>query len=205
MFTGIVQGMATLVHKKENHASSSFTFNFPKGSLEEVQQGASIAINGTCLTVTTYDLKNSIASFDAIAQTLQLTNLSALDIGDSVNFERAAKYGDEIGGHIMSGHIHSNLPVIKIEKDTENCRIYLSLPNELKPYILDKGFVGLNGCSLTIAELTDSSFSVHLIPETLNMTTFGELTEKDQVNVEIDSQTQTIVETVKRVLSQSGN
>tara|TARA_R110002072_G_scaffold172728_5_gene327069 strand:+ start:12538 stop:13155 length:618 start_codon:yes stop_codon:yes gene_type:complete len=202
MFTGIVQGQATLAYKKNNNASSSFIFNFPSNTLKQIQKGASIAINGTCLTVTDYDIEKGTANFDAIEETLRLSNLGLLAIGDPVNFERAAKFGDEIGGHVMSGHIHSCLKIRKIEKTLENCRIYFELTNEIKPYILNKGFVGLNGCSLTIAEVTETYFSIHLIPETLHLTTFGKLSEKEVVNLEIDSQTQAIVDTVKRILSQ---
>lgn len=200
MFTGIVQGQALLTHQEMGKASASFTFNFPKGSLQDIQKGASIAINGTCLTVTEFNLDDSTANFDAIEETLRLTNLASLKIRDLVNFERAAKFGDEIGGHTMSGHIHSCIKIMKIEKTSENCRIYLALPEEIKPYIFNKGFVGVNGCSLTVAKVTDEYFSVHLIPETLELTTFGELSENNFVNIEIDSQTQAIVDTVKRVL-----
>ena len=202
MFTGIVQGQAILTHKKTNEASSSFLFSFPNDALKNISNGASIAINGTCLTVTDYNLEKNTANFDAIEETLRLTNLGSLNKGDKVNFERAAKFGDEIGGHTMSGHIYSSLKVIKIERTLENCRIYLELNDDIKPYILSKGYVGLNGCSLTIAELSDTFFSVHLIPETLNLTTFGNLSAKDLINLEIDSQTQAIVDTVKRVLSE---
>lgn len=201
MFTGIVQGQATLSSIKKNSTSSSFEFNFPSGSLNDITQGASISINGTCLTVTHHNLEKSSANFDAIEETLRLTNLDMLEVGDKVNFERSAKIGDEIGGHLMSGHIHSKLEVINIEQTLENCRVYLELSDSIKPYILNKGYVGLNGCSLTIAELFDTSFSVHLIPETLKVTTFGHLSIGDRVNLEIDSQTQAIVDTVVRTLS----
>ena len=125
MFTGIVQGQATLLTKKGNHQLSRFSFQFPDGSLENIQEGASIAINGTCLTVTAFNLDKSTACFDAIAETLRLTNLGDLEINHTVNFERAAKIGDEIGGHLMSGHIHCTTEVIKIDKTDKNFSLFL--------------------------------------------------------------------------------
>lgn len=205
MFTGIVQGQTILSEKNGDEKLSRLTFRFPRSSLNQIQEGASIAINGTCLTVTTFNEKESIACFDAIQETLRLTNLGSLNIGDSANFERAAKFGDEIGGHLMSGHIHSTVEVVNIKKSAENCSLYFKLSPQLKPYLLNKGFVGLNGCSLTIGEVTDEYFNVHLIPETLKITNFDQLTIGDKVNLELDSQTQAIVDTVERVLQQKRN
>lgn len=201
MFTGIVQGQAILSHKTGNNKLTTFTFKFPKGALLNIKEGASIAINGTCLTVTNFNLGEDIACFDAIEETLRLTNLGELKTKDSVNFERAAKFGDEIGGHIMSGHIHSCVELINIIKTPENCSLYFKLEKDIQPYIINKGFAGLNGCSLTIGEATNEHFSVHLIPETLKITTFGQLTIGDRVNLELDSQTQAIVDTVEKILT----
>ncbi|MDV7399852.1 hypothetical protein RZS08_51030, partial [Arthrospira platensis SPKY1] len=100
-----------------------------------------------------------------------------------------------------SGHIHAAIKIFKIEKTSENCQLFLQLTEQIQPYILPKGFVGLNGCSLTIGEVNKDCFTVHLIPETLEITTFGLLSEGDSVNLELDSQTQTIVDTVQRILS----
>lgn len=201
MFTGIVQGQASLISKKGDEQLTRLKFRFPECGLNNIQEGASIAINGTCLTVTEFDLKQQTADFDAIAETLKATNLGDLTEGSQVNFERAAKIGDEIGGHLMSGHIHSSLPILKIDKTATNCTFFLKMSDRIKPYILSKGFVGLNGCSLTIGEASDVYFTVHLIPETLKITTFGRLSPGDKVNLELDSQTQAIVETVERVLA----
>lgn len=200
MFTGIVQGQATLTNKKGNNELTTFSFIFPPGALQDITEGASIAINGTCLTVTDFDIQANRASFDAIQKTLKLTNLGSLKIGQHVNFERAAKFGDEIGGHLMSGHIYASIEITKIIKTHENCQIDFKLSKEMKPYILNKGFVGLNGCSLTIGDVSDEYFSVHLIPETLKRTTFGLLNQGEKVNLELDSQTQAIVNTVENYL-----
>jgi len=151
--------------------------------------------------VTNFNLSEDTAYFDAIEETLKLTNLGKLKAEDNVNFERAAKIGDEIGGHLMSGHIHSCVELINIIKTPENCSLYFKLEKDIQPYILNKGFVGLNGCSLTIGETTNEYFNVHLIPETLKITTFGQLEIGDWVNLELDSQTQAIVDTVEKILA----
>jgi riboflavin synthase len=200
MFTGIVQGTATMLQVSGTKALKTLRIQFPKGSLKHVTKGASIAINGTCLTVTEFDIKTDIARFDVIEETLKLTNIGHLGKASAVNFERAAAVGDEIGGHLMSGHIHTTVRVSKIDKTPENCTLYFETPTIYHKYLLTKGFAGLNGCSLTLGKVNDTEFCVHLIPETLGVTTFKDSNIGDRVNLEIDSQTQTIVDTVERVL-----
>ncbi|KEA62385.1 Riboflavin synthase eubacterial/eukaryotic [Marinobacterium lacunae] len=200
MFTGIVQGRAQVSAIERRDGFMQLTLEFPAEHCTDLQAGASIALNGTCLTITQFD-RNRI-SFDLIAATLETTNLGALQIGDRVNFERAARIGDEIGGHTMSGHIYQTVEVLEIERTEDNCIIWFERPDALARYLLPKGFVGLNGCSLTMAEVETSRFCVYLIPETLRMTTFGELSPGAHVNVEVDPQTQAIVDTVERYLAQ---
>jgi riboflavin synthase len=200
MFTGIIQGVAHIQTISTGSNFKSFILRFPENSLENIKKGASIAINGTCLTVTSFNIKENTAAFDVIQETLRVTNLNQLNEGNTVNFERAAKFGDEIGGHLMSGHIHSTVNVTRIVKTQDNCSIYFATPTKYKPYLLPKGFAGLNGCSLTLGEVNTEEFSVHLIPETLAVTTFGNIKINNQVNLEIDSQTQSIVDTVERIL-----
>lgn len=202
MFTGIVQGTAKIQTIKSGDDFKTFTIEFPSSSLAALNKGASIAINGTCLTVTKFDTNLDLATFDVIQETLAATNLNTLETGNEVNFERAAKFGDEIGGHLMSGHIHTSVEVVRIVTSTNNHSIYFKTPEPLQKYLLPKGFVGLNGCSLTLGTVSNSEFSVHLIPETLEMTTFKNISTGDLVNLEIDSQTQSIVDTVTRVLKQ---
>ena len=143
-------------------------------------------------------------SFDVIGQTLKLTNLGQLQQGDWVNIERSLKYGDEIGGHIVSGHVSAAVVISHIEHLDDNTSIWFDLPQAHKKHVLPQGFIGLNGCSLTISTVTESAFCVCLIPETLRTTGFGKATVGAQVNMEIDHQTQTIVATVERVLAARG-
>jgi len=202
MFTGIVQGIASIQSIHTGTDFKTFTVQFPEESLLALKKGASIAINGTCLTVTQADIENSRAIFDVIQETLSVTNLDALQTGDKVNFERAAKFGDEIGGHLMSGHIHASVKISRVIQSKDNHSIYFETPLEYQRYLFPKGFAGLNGCSLTLGEVNNTEFSVHLIPETLEMTTFKDSAEGEHVNLEIDSHTQSIVDTVTRVLEE---
>ena len=201
MFTGIVQGMGTIVRIDQPAPDfRSHTVALPPEMAHGLQIGASVAHNGCCLTVT--HTEGNLARFDLMAETLAKTNLGSLKTGDSVNLERAARFGDEIGGHVMSGHIITQTPVTRIEQSEHNRTLWFALPAELKPYVLTKGFIGLDGCSLTIGSVTEREFNVHLIPETLQRTLFGSRQVGDCVNVEIDAQTQAIVDTVERVLAQ---
>ncbi len=138
-------------------------------------------------------------------ETLSATNLSELNVGDSVNIERAAKFGDEIGGHSMSGHISIMSEVIDIIDTPNNKTIWFSVPSDKIKYVLEKGYIGLDGCSLTIGEVKGNTFNVHLIPETLTRTLFGSRQVGDKVNVEFDPQTQAIVDTVERVMQRNAN
>ncbi|MBV1789566.1 riboflavin synthase subunit alpha [Marinobacterium sp. D7] len=200
MFTGIVQGRAQVIAIQRHDEFMRLTLELPEARCDNLQSGASIAINGTCLTVTQFD--GNRISFDLIAATLNTTNLGALNLGDHVNFERAARIGDEIGGHTMSGHIYQTVKILAIEKSEDNCVIWFERPKSIARYLLPKGFVGLNGCSLTLAQVEPERFCVYLIPETLRITTFGELSEGSDINVEVDPQTQAIVDTVERYLTE---
>ena len=175
------------------------TVELPEDMAGGLQTGASVAHNGCCLTVTETDGRT--ARFDLMAETLDKTNLGRLKAGDLVNLERAARFGDEIGGHLMSGHITATTEILRIERTEHNTTMHFALPAALKPYILPKGFVGLDGCSLTIGSVGEDSFCVHLIPETLRRTLFGTRQAGDTVNLEIDPQTQAVVDTVGRILA----
>jgi len=201
MFTGIVQGTGKIVHIHQPSADfRSHTVALPEHMAHNLQIGASIAHNGCCLTIT--QINGNQATFDLMAETLAKTNLGNLKTGDSVNLERAARFGDEIGGHVMSGHIIATTPISRIEHSAHNRTLYFRLPPQLAAYILPKGFIGLDGCSLTIGDVTAHEFNVHLIPETLQRTLFGSRQVGDSINIEIDTQTQAIVDTVERVLAQ---
>ncbi|TDX19976.1 riboflavin synthase alpha chain [Buttiauxella sp. BIGb0552] len=201
MFTGIVQGTATLVSIDEKPNFRTHVIEMPDAMLPGLETGASVAHNGCCLTVT--EINGNHVSFDLMKETLRITNLGELVVGDSVNVERAAKFNDEIGGHLMSGHIMTTAEVAKILTSENNREIWFKMRDKtLMKYILHKGYIGIDGISLTVGEVTASRFCVHLIPETLERTTLGSKKLGNRINIEIDPQTQAIVDTVERVLAQ---
>mgnify|MGYP003970305255 FL=1 len=167
---------------------------------KKLQIGASVSIDGVCLTVTS--INDSIVDFDIIEETLHRTTLGELEAGSQVNFERALRFGDELGGHLLSGHVMSAGLIHSIKENGEGKDISIIAPPELQKYIIEKGFVAIDGISLTIGAVQSNVFELHLIPETLRMTTLGAKSEGDAVNIEIDSNTQTIVSTVERILAE---
>lgn len=201
MFTGIVQGTAKVAHVDRRDKFAKVKIRFPEGKADGVAIGASVAINGTCLTVT--EINGRTLSFDIMVETLRATNLGALAPGSIVNFERSARVGDEIGGHNVSGHVHCKASISNVEATEDNRRISFTLqdPKFIK-YVLPKGYIAVDGCSLTVGEVWDGSFSVYLIPETLRVTVFGVKGVGDLVNIEIETQTQAIVDTTERVVAQ---
>lgn len=180
---------------------SQVKVKLPTGNTDHLKLGASVAINGTCLTVT--DFQKDILSFDIMMETLRATNLGELGAGSVVNFERAAKMGDEIGGHNVSGHVHTTATITDIEQTPNNRRVTITLTEDRwMKYVLPKGYIAVDGCSLTIGEIGERSFTVYLIPETLRATVFGIKSVGDTVNIEVETQTQAIVDTVERVVAQ---
>ncbi len=201
MFTGIVQGTAEVLAIEEKPNFRTHIVRLPVELLPGLELGASVSHNGCCLTVT--EVQGDRVSFDLVKETLRITNLGDLNVGDTINVERAAKFSDEIGGHLMSGHIMTTAEISKIITSENNREIWFK-PQDVQQmkYILHKGFIGIDGISLTVGEVTKTKFCVHLIPETLARTTLGAKRLGDRVNIEIDPHTQAIVETVERVLAQ---
>lgn len=200
MFTGIVQGVGQIVDIIDKDKLRTYQVKLPQGLTENLAIGASVANDGCCLTITAFS--SDVVTFDIMQETLALTTLGNKKVGDFVNIERSAKYGDEIGGHVMSGHISCTAEIIEINKTATNCEMVLAMPEKFMKYVLYKGFIGVDGASLTVGNVTNNCFSLHLIPETLSITTLKYKQIGDLVNIEIDSQTQGIVDTVERVLAQ---
>lgn len=200
MFTGIVQGTAKVVAIDEKPNFRTHVVELPQSLLPGLETGASVAHNGCCLTVT--EINGNRVSFDLMKETLRITNLGDVQEGDVVNIERAAKFSDEIGGHLMSGHIMTTAEIARILTSENNRQIWFKLQDPtLMKYILHKGFIGVDGISLTVGEVTPTRFCVYLIPETLQRTTLGAKKLGQRVNIEIDPQTQAVVDTVERVLA----
>lgn len=200
MFTGIVQAALPIAELEQKPGLWTLALDLPQQMIPGLALGASVALNGACLTVTRIDGQR--VYFDAMMETLDITNLGHIEVGTKVNVERAAKFGDDIGGHQLSGHVHGVTEIVVIDRPENNCVIWFDLPEKFKPYVFTKGYIGLNGCSLTIGDVLEDRFCVFLIPETLKITTFGESEVGTKINLEIDSHTQAVVDTVERVLAQ---
>jgi len=199
MFTGIVQDLCDVVDVEDRGGVRRLHVRLGERA-DGLELGASVANNGVCLTVTA--VEGEVVSFDVIAETVELTNLRSVEPGDHVNIERSLRFGDELGGHILSGHVSGTLTVARIESDDENRTVWFSVPAEHMPYLMWKGWIALDGVSLTISRLDRETdhVAVSLIPETLARTTLGRVEVGSVVNLELDAQTQTIVTTVREVL-----
>lgn len=200
MFTGIVQGTAEVIAITEKTNFRTHVLRLPEALLPGLEPGASVAHNGCCLTVTAID--GDKVSFDLMQETLRVTNLGELKVGSKVNVERAARFGDEIGGHAMSGHILGTATVSRVIPSENNHQVWFRVPNEWMRYVFTKGYIGIDGISLTIGDVEGDEFNVNLIPETLQRTNIGTRQIGDRINIEIDPQTQAIVDTVERVMAE---
>jgi len=200
MFTGIVQACVRVVDLDTRPGLHHITIELPGTLSHDLKKGSSVAFDGTCLTVAA--INGDRATFDVMGETLARTTLGRLAPGHRVNIERSLRSGEEVGGHAVSGHIDGTAEIIKVENPENNHIITVRCDKSWMKYIFPKGFIALDGCSLTIASVnrSEGTFTVHLIPETLHITTFGFRTSGDYVNLEIDRQTQAIVDTVERVL-----
>mgnify|MGYP005707569035 FL=1 len=197
MFTGIVAGVGKIA-AIEGQDVKRIVIDFLDVSIDGLQIGASVAIDGVCLTVV--DITPPKISFDVIPETLKLTTLGNRVSGDLVNLERALKMGDELGGHLLSGHIMDMGLISKKTKGEDFVDLHIKCSRKIMNYVQEKGYLAIDGISLTVGQLSDTGFDLHLIPETLSVTTIGEKSVGDSVNIEVDSMTQTIVSTVERIL-----
>lgn len=203
MFTGIVQAVATVAALSDRPGLRSFTLQFPPGFLAGQEIGASVACDGTCLTVVRHH-DSDRADFDVMQQSLALTTLGTLQVGSRLNVERAARDGVEIGGHPLSGHIDFQATLAEVRHPENNHVLRIQVPPQWMRYIFPKGYIAINGASLTIAEVdrTAGCFEVWLIPETLRQTTFGDKRPGDALNIEIERQTQVMVDTVRAAVDE---
>jgi riboflavin synthase len=199
MFTGIIKGKFPIVVLEDSRGLRSFEVELSQELSQGIKLGASISVDGVCLTVV--KITNSRVRFDVMEETLRKTTIGDLKLGDFVNIERSAKMGDEIGGHIMSGHVSTAAEIIDVHEFENNKAMTFKIDPIWTRYIFSKGFIGLDGASLTVvdAKKENGTFQVWFIPETLRLTRFGEKKVGDKVNVEIDAMTQIIVETVESV------
>jgi riboflavin synthase len=202
MFTGIVSGTAEVVEATRVGGRLDVWIALP-GLTEALEVGASVAIDGVCLTVV--EVRAERVLFQVIEETLKRTTLERLGAGTVVNVERSYRIGDELGGHEVSGHVIGKGTIRHYEVRAGETAVEIAVPAEWMKYILPKGFIGVDGASLTVGETSaEGSFWLHLIPETLTRTTLGKRKVGDAVNIELDARTVAIVDTVERVLLARG-
>jgi riboflavin synthase len=179
----------------------TYAVEIPQALVAGLELGASVSIDGVCQTVVRID--GAGVTFDAMEETLRRTTIGSIAEGRQVNVERSARSGDEIGGHALAGHVSGTAEIIDVRANENNRAVTFRVPAAWMSYIFPQGFIALDGASLTVVDVdqAQATFRVSFIPETLKRTTFGFKGIGDQVNVEIDSRTQIIVDTVERVLA----
>ena len=183
MFTGIVQTLGKVLTTQPIKEGLKLEIEVPINFNKKLKRGASVSVNGVCLTVVEHYKERII--FDVIHETLRTTNLSDLDQISEVNIERSLKFGDEMGGHILSGHVCCECNA-SLKKDETEMKIVVNKPKIWGKYILSKGYVALNGISLTVGKVTENEFSVYLIPETIESTNLLSIEDGATLNLEVD-------------------
>jgi len=203
MYTGIVQGQGRVASLTPTVSGLQIALRMPHALLRDLQIGASVSVDGVCLSVVTID--GDLVAFDAINATLDRTNLGDRRVGEVVNIERSARQGDENGGHAMYGHVSDTARISSIQLEGPRAHVELHVRDPWSRYLFPRGFLSINGCSLTLAEAdADRGYCrVNLIPETIRVTGLFQYKVGDRLNIEVESQTQVLVDVIERVLERS--
>lgn len=198
MFTGIVHGSYCVYEVLKAQGLISYCVSLSDELISSLTVGSSVSVDGVCQTVVR--IERDLVFFDAIQETLDKTTLVDLKVGRWVNIERSLRVGDELGGHLLSGHVYGTAQIKEVSSFKNNLVFYFLFPEEWVKFFFKKGFVAIDGVSLTCVDVFEkiSCFSVHLIPETLKITTLGQKKIYDRVNIEVDFLTQMTVQTVER-------
>ena len=183
MFTGIISDIGLIVDVVDHGVDKSFVIR-TGFDVARIEIGASIACSGCCLTVVTKD--GTDFTVDVSAETLSKTNLGSWEKGTQINLEQSLKLGDELGGHIVSGHVDGLAVLESVTPEGESRRLVLSVPDEFSKFIAPKGSIALDGVSLTVNEVDNNHFGVNIIPHTWDVTTIGQRQAGDHLNFEVD-------------------
>jgi riboflavin synthase len=185
VFSGLIV-LDGRVERLEGDAQSGMTLvlETPGAIAEGVALGDSVAVNGACLTVVAFDERT--LRFDVVPETVQRTGFGSLRPGERVNLELSLRLGDRLGGHLVYGHVDDHAAIVTKEREGQGFRLVVALPDALRPYIVEKGYVTIDGVSLTVASVDGDRFSIALIPETARRTTLGVKGPGDPVNIEVD-------------------
>ena len=203
VFTGIVEGTGLVTKVDSSKNLTKISIQMPLDFSNGIKIGASVCVDGVCLTVSS--INENELSFDIIIETLKVTTFNEIKVNDVVNVERSMKLGDEIGGHMLSGHVSTTASISEIDNPENNHIISFSTDSETIRYIFPKGYIALNGVSLTVGDVDKSNktFNVYLIPETLRLTNLGSKIAGDKINLEIETQTRNMVDTISEINKES--
>lgn len=185
MFTGLIHTTGTIRAQMSGDHHSGRLIIQPAIPIQNPMIGESIAVNGACLTLETAAQDGTLTLF-TLAETLRKTNLGEMAIGRKVNLERALRPTDRLGGHFVSGHVDTTTALLSLKRTSDDVVLTLKMQSELRPFLIPKGSVCIDGISLTLVEITTEYFTVHLIPSTLEMTALTDRRPLSQLNIETD-------------------
>ena len=200
MFSGIVQTVGKIESIKDKNHIKTMRIETHGDYLEDIAIGQSVSVDGVCLSLVKKN--NEYCEFEAVEETINRTTLGSYKQGTKVNLEKSLKFGDTVGGHFVSGHIHTKGRIVEVELIGESKNILVEIEEKWIKYLTEKGYISVNGASITIGKVSKNTFYVHLIPETLKTTNLDELIYDNYVNLEFDQTTIAIVDTTERLINQ---
>ena len=200
MFSGIVQTIGKIKSIKDKNHIKTIRIETNGDYLEDIAIGQSVSVDGVCLSLVKKN--NEYCEFEAVEETINRTTLGSYMQGTKVNLEKSLKFGDTVGGHFVSGHIHTRGRIVEVELVGESKNILVEIEEKWIKYLTEKGYISVNGASITIGKVSKNTFYVHLIPETLKTTNLDELIYDNYVNLEFDQTTIAIVDTTERLINQ---
>ena len=200
MFSGIVQTVGKIESIKDKNHIKTIRIETHGNYLKDVAIGQSVSVDGVCLSLVKKN--NEYCEFEAVEETVNRTTLGSYKQGSKVNLEKSLKFGDTVGGHFVSGHIHTRGRIVEVELVGESKNILIEIEEKWIKYLTEKGYISVNGASITIGKVSKNTFYVHLIPETLKTTNLDQLIYDNYVNLEFDQATIAIVDTTERLINQ---
>ena len=200
MFSGIVQTVGKIESIKDKNNIKTIRIETHGDYLKDIAIGQSVSVDGVCLSLVKKN--KEYCEFEAVEETINRTTLGSYKQGTKVNLEKSLKFGDTVGGHFVSGHIHTKGRIVEVELIGESKNILVEIEEKWIKYLTEKGYISVNGASITIGKVSKNTFYVHLIPETLKTTNLDELIYDNYVNLEFDQTTIAIVDTTERLINQ---
>ena len=200
MFSGIVQTVGKIESIKDKNHIKTIRIETHGNYLEDIAIGQSVSVDGVCLSLVKKN--NEYCEFEAVEETINRTTLGSYKQGSKVNLEKSLKFGDTVGGHFVSGHIHTRGRIVEVELVGESKNILVEIEEKWIKYLTEKGYISVNGASITIGKVSKNTFYVHLIPETLKTSNLDDLIYDNYVNLEFDQTTIAIVDTTERLINQ---